>query len=321
MTVKKVGIIGIGNVGRHVMLTLVNQGIADEIVLIDLVDAKCRCEAMDINAGMAYMPNRVKVRAGTYEDLADASVVVTSFGNMAITMSKGGNRLGELPYTIDAARKVGASLKACGFRGILISITNPCDVIAHKLAEILGLPRGRVFGTGTGLDTARLLYRLSADSGVDERSITAYMMGEHGAAIFAPLSIVSFNGIPLEAFARENPKLRYDHESIGKAILGDAWTVAKSKHCTEHGIASTAARMVKVVLNDEKTIMPASAPLDGEYGERNVFAGVPCVLGKDGIERILELPLTPDEMATFRSCCESIRRNIATAETFGEYKA
>ena len=91
--------------------------------------------------------------------------------------------------------------------------------------------------------------------------------------------------------------------------------------CTEHGIAATAARMAKVVLNDEKTIMPASAPLDGEYGERNVFAGVPCRLGKDGIERILELPLTPDEKAVFHDCCESIRQNIAKAETFGEYKA
>ena len=320
MTIKKVGIIGIGNVGRHVMLDLVNQGIPDEIVLVDLKDEKSRCEATDINAGMAYMPNRVKVYAGTYEDLADASLIVTSFGKIELT-SVDNDRNGEMPFTIDAARKVGAKLKACGFHGVLIDITNPCDVISHKLAEILGLPRGRVFGTGTGLDTARLLYRLSADSGVDQRSITAYMLGEHGVAVFAPLSVVSFHGVPLAELAKDNPKLRYSQKAISKAIFDDAWAVCDVKHCTEHGIAATAARMAKVVLNDEKTIMPASAPLDGEYGERNVFAGVPCLLGKDGIERILELPLTPDEKAVFHDCCESIRQNIAKAETFGEYKA
>ena len=313
MKQKKVGIIGAGPVGAHVLCDLVNQGIADEVVLIDQDEDKAKCEAMDTNAAMAYMPHRVKVYAGDYDDIGDADVVVNASGNVELSIS-GNNRTDEMVFTVDVARQVAVSIRESGFNGILINISNPCDVITSILAEGTRLPRGHVFGTGTGLDTARLLSRLSIDSGIDANSITAFMMGEHGNAQFAPLSVVNFRGVSLEKMAEDNTRLNYDRDSISKAVIQDAWTVGGKKHCTEYGIAATAARMVRIVLNDERSIMPASAPLDGEYGEKKVFAGVPCLLGRNGIERVIELPLTDEEVAVFHECCDSIRKNMAAAE-------
>ena len=313
MKVKKVGIIGLGHVGAHVLCDLVNQGIAAEIVLIDIDREKAECEAMDINASMVYMPSRAKVYAGTYADIGDADVLVNASGKISLSAA-GGDRLNEMRFTVAAAKEIAPQVKASGFKGVFLNITNPCDVITSYMAKELGLPRGRVFGTGTGLDTARLLSRLSLDSGVDGRSITAYMLGEHGNEQFAPLSLVSFQGKPLAEMAQKNPKLNYNQEEISKAVIADAWTVVSAKHCTEYGIAATAARMVRIVLNDERTIMPASASLAGEYGEKDVFAGVPCLIGAGGVEEVVELPLTEAEKEKFHACCDSIRENIKRAE-------
>ena len=315
MKIKKVGIIGLGHVGAHVLCDLVNQGVADEIVLIDIDEDKAKCEAMDINASMAYMPCRIKVYAGSYADIENADILVNASGKIALSAA-GNDRTDEMRFTVDAAKMIAPQVKKSGFKGIFLNITNPCDVITSYMAGELGLPNGHVFGTGTGLDTARLLSRLSLDSGVDARSITAYMLGEHGNAQFAPLSLVSFQGRPLAEMVKENRKLDYDQDSISKAVIEDAWTVVRAKKCTEYGIAATAARMIKIVLNDEKTIMPASAELDGEYGEKGVFAGVPCLLGADGVEKIMELPLTAEDLAKFHECCGSIRKNIELAATF-----
>ena len=174
----------------------------------------------------------------------------------------------------------------------------------------LGLPRGRVFGTGTGLDTSRLLSALARQTGVDHKSITCYMLGEHGNQQFAPWSCVSFRGMPLDVWAEKDARFRFDRAALQKESIGGGWVTFSGKFCTEYGIATTAARMAHIVLHDEKAIMPASAELCGEYGETGLFAGVPCVIGANGVEEVVELPLTGDEKATFHACCEGIRTNM-----------
>ena len=293
---------------------LVNQGTADEIVLIDIDREKAECEAMDINASMAYMPSRIRVYVGTYADIGDADIVVNASGKISLSAASN-DRTQEMRYTVAAAKEIAPQVRDAGFNGIFLNISNPCDVITSYMAKELGLPKGRVFGTGTGLDTARLLSRLSLDSGVSAHSITAYMLGEHGNAQFAPLSLVSFHGRPLAELAKTNSKLAYSQDDISKAVIQDAWTVVSAKHCTEYGIAATAARMIKIVLGNERAILPASALLEGEYGEHDVFAGVPCILGAGGVEEVCELPLTEAEREKFHQCCESIRSNIALAES------
>ena len=127
---------------------------------------------------------------------------------------------------------------------------------------------------------------------------------------FAPWSAVSFRGMPLDAWAKKDERFRFDREALQKESIGGGWVTFSGKYCTEYGIATTAARMAHIVLHDEKAIMPASAELCGEYGESGLFAGVPCVLGANGVERIVELPLTAEEQAQFHACCSGIRDNM-----------
>ena len=174
----------------------------------------------------------------------------------------------------------------------------------------LSLIRGRVFGTGTGLDTSRLLSALARQTGLDHKSITCYMLGEHGNQQFAPWSCVSFRGVPLDTWAKTDERFRFDRETLQKESIGGGWVTFAGKFCTEYGIATTAARMAYAVLHDEKVILPTSAELCGEYGEEGLFAGVPCVIGENGAEQVVELPLTESEQASFHACCEGIRRNM-----------
>ena len=288
MNQKKVlGVIGLGHVGAHVAYSLAVQGIADELVLVDGNAQKLASEVQDLRDAVAYLPHRVTVRAGSYQDLGECAVIVNSVGKIEL-LRETHDRLTEMDFTVPAVRGYAQKIKDSGFDGVLINITNPCDIVTRDLALGLKLPRGRVFGTGTGLDTSRLLSALARQTGVDHKSITCYMLGEHGNQQFAPWSCVS----------------------LQKESIGGGWVTFSGKFCTEYGIATTAARMAHIVLHDEKAIMPASAELCGEYGESGLFAGVPCVIGANGVEEVVELPLTDEEKASFHACCEGIRTNM-----------
>ena len=309
MKTRKVGIIGLGHVGAHVAYSLAVQGIADELVLVDMNEQKVASEVQDLRDAAAYLPHRITVNAGDFADLGDCDVIVNSVGKIDLLRGTH-NRLTEMDFTIPAVRGYVDKIKASGFDGVLVNITNPCDIVTRELALGLGLPKGRVFGTGTGLDTSRLLSALNRQTGIDHKSITAYMMGEHGALQFAPWSCVSFRGMPLDEWAKTDEKFRFDRDALQKESIGGGWVTYAGKQCTEYGICTTAARMVHIVLHDEKAIMPASMELDGEYGETGLFAGVPCLIGKNGVEQIIELPLTDEEKAKFHDCCEGIRKNM-----------
>ena len=308
MKTRKVGVIGLGHVGAHVAYSLAVQGIADELVLVDMKEQKLASEVQDLRDAAAYLPHRVTVNPGDFADLGDCDVIVNSVGKIELLETH--DRLTEMDFTIPAVRGYVDKIKASGFDGVLINITNPCDIVTRELAMGLGLPKGRVFGTGTGLDTSRLLSALNRQTGIDHKSITAYMMGEHGALQFAPWSCVSFRGMPLDEWAKTDEKFRFDRDALQKESIGGGWVTYAGKQCTEYGICTTAARMVHIVLHDEKAIMPASMELDGEYGETGLFAGVPCLIGKNGVEQIIELPLTDEEKAKFHDCCEGIRKNM-----------
>ena len=295
--------------GAHVAYTLALEGIADELVLVDMNEQKVTSEVQDLRDAAAYLPHRVTVNAGDFSDLGDCDVIVNSVGKIDL-LRKVHNRVTEMDFTIPAVRSYVDKIKASGFDGVVVNITNPCDIVTREIAMGLGLPRGRVFGTGTGLDTSRLLSALARQTGVDHKSITCYMMGEHGNDQFAPWSCVSFRGMPLDQWAKTDERFRFDREALQKESIGGGWVTFAGKFCTEYGIAATAARMVHIVLHDEKAIMPASAELRGEYGETGLFVGVPCVIGKNGVEQVVELPLTDEELARFHACCDGVRQNM-----------
>ena len=304
-----IGIMGLGHVGAHTAYALAMQGIADELVLVDQNQQKLASEVQDLRDAAAYLPHRVTVRAGSFEDLGGCDILINSVGKIDLLRGTH-DRLTEMDFTIPAVRGFADRVKASGFDGVVINITNPCDIVTRELALHLELPRGRVFGTGTGLDTSRLLSALARQTGVDHKSITAYMMGEHGNQQFAPWSCVSFRGVPLDVWAERDERFRFDRPALQKESIGGGWVTFAGKFCTEYGISATAAKMASVVLHDEKAILPASAELQGEYGEEGLFAGVPCVIGAGGVEEVVELPLTPEEKAAFHECCNGIRKNM-----------
>ena len=316
MKSRKIGIIGLGHVGAHVMYSLAVQGIADELILVDLNAKKADSERQDLADSAAYLPHRVRVSVGDFADLGDCDVMVNCVGKIELLRGST-NRLLEMDFTIPAVNSYVEKVKASGFAGVLINITNPCDIVTRQLARGLGLPRGRVFGTGTGLDTSRLLAALARQTGIDHKSISAYMMGEHGASQFAPWSCVSFRGRPLADWAKTDERFRFDHEALRQEAVDGGWVTFSGKFCTEYGISTTAARMASIVLRDEKAIMPASAELRGEYGEEGLFIGVPCVIGANGVEQVVELPLTDEERARFHTCCQDVRHNMEHLKDLG----
>ncbi len=312
MKKRKVGVIGIGHVGAHVAYALLIQGIADEIVLIDRSEEKLKSEVQDLNDAVAYAGSRCVVLAGEYKDLRDCDVIVNTVGNVGLLVGSTDRNV-EMNYTVSTIPESISKIKESGFDGILINVTNPCDVITRQIANILDLEKGHVFGTGTGLDTSRLLSTLSRYTDIEHNSIDAYMIGEHGNNQFCPWSCVSFRGASLDKMEKEG-KINLDHEKIVQEAIKGGWVTFAGKHCTEYGISTTAARMVKAVLHDEKIILACSTELNGEYGESGIYAGVPCVIGKDGAEKVIELSLNDEELEKFHKCCDGIRENIKNAE-------
>ncbi|CAK7026788.1 L-lactate dehydrogenase [uncultured Phascolarctobacterium sp.] len=309
---RKVGIIGLGHVGAHCAYSLAIQGYVDELVLVDVNEKKVISECQDLRDAVMYMPHHVKVEIASYEDLGDCDIIVNAAGNIGLLTSL--DRNAEMNFTVAQVKKYIGKVMQSGFQGIIINITNPCDVVTDVIAKMSGLPQGRVFGTGTGLDTSRLLAQLSLQTGIDHQSISAYMIGEHGKSQITAWSCVNFGGVPLATLAQQDERFRFDKEEIQEKAIGGGWITYVGKGCTEYGICSTLARFVRAVFHDEKRIMPASAMLTGEYGEQGIFVGVPCIIGKDGVEKVIELPLNAEEKAAFHTCCDDIRINMKKAE-------
>ena len=298
-----------GHVGAHVALSLAMQGICDEIQLCDIDEEKIISEQQDLLDAVCYLPHRVRVTLGKYEELADCDIIVSSVGKIDVVTK---NRLSELQQSVDMIRTFVPRLRKAGFQGIYLNITNPCDIISNQIQKESGLPAARVIGTGTGLDTSRLKAVLARETGFDHKSITTYMLGEHGDSQMAAWSVTAFGGKPLAQLEEEEPeRFVFDKEVLAEEVRKAGWKTLNGKGATEFGIASTAARMISCIFHDEKQIFPASTYLNGEYGEAGLYASVPVVLGKDGVDEIIKLNLDDKEMGEFQKTCSVMKEHIA----------
>ena len=311
----KVGIIGIGHVGAHVLHAIALQGLADDFVLVDLEDKKLKvlAERQDVLDSSEFFPHRVDIRVGNFEDLCDCDVIVNAVGSI-LMLKQTHNRLDEMVFNMHATFLNAPKIRESGFNGVLINISNPCDVITKWMADILELPEGHVLGTGTGLDTARLKLRLQQQTGIDAKSISSYMIGEHGNKQIAVWSATTFNGLPLSVAAQNDHRFRFNQDELEKSAAQGGWVTYNGKFCTEYAIALTAARLVRHIKYDEHAIVPVSAKLDGQYGESGLYAGVPARIGRNGVEEVIELPLTSLEKARFHECCDGIRDYLKNAK-------
>ena len=309
----KIVIIGAGHVGSMCALNLAQIGICDEIVLIDIVEGKADAQAKDVADATVFMSRTPIVRAGGYEDCNEADIIINAVG---MSRKKGQTRLDMLDDSIQMMKDVIEKLNKTKFSGYFISITNPCDVIVNYARKHLDLPKNRIFGTGTSLDTARLKLTLHRLTGVAVNSIQCFALGEHGDSSMVPMSHISFMGKPLFELQEEKPKV---YGKVTEELLLDrthqlGMEIVIGKGSTEFGIGAAVADICKAIFYDEKKIIPVSALLEGEYGEEEIMIGVPAIIGKNGMEGILSLRLTESELEKFHASCEVVRSYIRRAE-------
>ncbi len=311
---RKVGIIGAGNVGPHVALNLAIQGLADEIVFYDIKEKKAAAEAMDIMDAVSYMPHHVTCYGGTVDDMRDADIIVNASGK---TRRPEQTRLDMMDEAVETTKQFAPLIAKSGFDGIIISISNPCDIIAEYLQHLLDWPKARIIGSGTALDSARLQMQLAAQLGVNRRSVTAYLLGEHGDSSMIPWSHVFVAGKPVDELLSENPgKYKMDsHADVLEKVHRGGYFENDGKGCTEFGVASATAELIRAIFHDEHKILPCSVYLDNLYGVRDTFASVPVKVGANGIEDIIEIHLTPEEQQEFESSIKILKEHYARALT------
>ena len=307
-TSRKVVVVGTGFVGTSIAYSMINQGLINELVLIDVNREKAEGEALDLLDGMSWAQGNIKVWAGDYTDCQDADIVVITAG---VNQKPGQTRLELIDVNAGIMTSVVREVMGSGFDGILVIASNPVDVLTHVAWQASGLPSNRVVGTGTTLDTTRFRKELAAKLQIDPRSIHGYIIGEHGDSEVAVWSHTTVGGKPLLEFNRLTVE---DLTTISDRVKNSAYEIINRKKATFYGIGMSVARIVRAILNNEQAVLPVSAYLDGEYGEKDLFTGVPSVVDQGGVREIIELNIDPAEQQKFAQSCSQLREVIQSLD-------
>ncbi|HIS05806.1 MAG TPA: L-lactate dehydrogenase [Candidatus Fimenecus stercoravium] len=299
---KKVAIVGTGFVGMSFAYALLCDGACDEMVLIDINREKALGEAMDLNHGLAFAKTNMKITAGDYGDCADADIVVICAG---VSQKPGEDRISLLQRNRAVFESIVAPVLESGFDGIFLVATNPVDIMTRVVHRLSGFPSRKVIGSGTTLDTARLRYLLGEYFTVDPKNVHAYVIGEHGDSEMTPWSQALVGTKPIREILAGQPE-KYTAaalDEIAENVTKAAYKIIQAKSATYYGIGLALVRIVKAIFGGENSILTVSVRLDGEYGVQGVFAGVPCILGREGVREVLTLELENEELAKFRASC------------------
>lgn len=301
---RKVGIIGLGNVGAAVAHHFVSTGSVDELVLIDKREAKVAADALDFQDAMANLPFHTTITVNDYTALQDADVVISALGNIALQDNQHDDRFAELPYAKQEVKEVAQALKASRFAGILVVITNPVDAITALYQKLTGLPKDNVIGTGTLLDSARMKRAVAKALTLDPRSVIGFNLGEHGNSQFTAWSTVRIGGQTLNAYLAEH-QLKLDLDALDHEAKVGGHTVFHGKKYTNYGVATAAVMLTMTILNDAHTILPVSHYMKN-YG---TYLSYPAVVGRNGILTSLSLDLTDEELAKLAQSADFIRQH------------
>lgn len=305
---RKVGIIGVGNVGSHVAFSIVTRGICDELVLIDVKEDKVKSEMLDLKDSLANLDSNMIIKSQDYSELKDTEILVIAAGPLPRFEQ---TRLDTLDDGVKIIDDIMPRVLQSGFNGIILVITNPCDVISHYVWKKSGFSKNRVIGTGTSLDSARFKRIMSDIMNIDPKSIQGYSLGEHGDSQMIPWSHIYIGGRPFLEYRKNRNELKdLDLDKILKETSYAGWEVLLGKGATCFGIGTAAASLIRSIFNNENKIYPLSACLDGEYGENDIFMSVPVILGNNGVKEIIELDLLGNEKAYFKDSADVIRSYI-----------
>ena len=310
---RKIAIIGCGFVGSACAFALMQSGLFSEMVLIDSNNQRAEGEALDISHGLPFS-KPMQIYSGTYDDITDAGIIAITAG---AGQKPGESRLELVHKNVEIFKSIIPEISKRNYKGILLIVSNPVDIMTYTALKLSGLPSNQVFGSGTVLDTARLKYLLGEHLGVDARSVHAFILGEHGDSEIAAFSSANVSGIELKKFCDFACKTDR-HEEAMKEIAEDvklsAYEIIKKKGATYYGIATSVSRICEAIILDQKSILPISCLQNGKNGIENVVLSMPMIVGKHGAERSVEISLSEEERRAIKSSADMLKGIIKTLD-------
>jgi len=309
---RKVAIIGCGFVGSSSAFALMQSGLFSEMVLIDADVNRAEGEALDISHGLPFA-KPMKIYAGGYEDIADAAIVIVTAG---AGQKPGETRLDLVKKNVEIFKSIIPEIAKQDFKGILLIVANPVDILTYVAAKLSKLPQGRVFGSGTVLDSARLKYLLGEHLDVDNRSVHAFIIGEHGDSEIAAWSSANVSGIPLNDFCEMRGYFKHEEsmKKILEEVKNSAYEIIEKKRTTYYGIAMSVRRICEAIIRDERSILPVSSIQKGEYGIENVALSIPAIVGREGVEKVVPIKLSDTEKKELMKSAETLKNVLGTVE-------
>ncbi len=307
---KKCAVIGCGNVGATTAYTLMLSGLFTDIILLDIDKKRAAGEAEDIAHGIPFN-SPVDIYAGDYKDINDAGIVIITAG---VSQKPGETRIDLVQRNTKVFSNIVDSISKTDFGGIILVVTNPVDILTYVTISMSKLNPRRILGSGTVLDTARLKQLMGNRIGVDARNVHTFIIGEHGDSELPVWSSANVSGVDLDSYCKHciNSFNKSDFKEVFENVRDAAYGIIEAKGATYYAIAEAVKRIVKVIVRDERAILPVSTLLEGQYGISGVCLGVPCVVGANGIEDILEIPLSEQEMAKLKYSASMLHDTINT---------
>lgn len=303
---RKAAVIGCGFVGAATAFTLMQSRLFSEIVMIDTNFDKADGEAKDIAHGIPFA-GQMNIYAGNYDDIRDASIIIVTAG---ANQKPDETRLDLVHKNIAIYKSIIPEIAKCDFKGILLIVSNPVDILTYAAVKLSGFKGKRVIGSGTVLDTARLKYALGKYLGVDSRSVHSFIIGEHGDSEFAAWSSTNISGIPLNDFCEMRG--HHNHEEamreIAENVKNSAYEIIAKKQATYYGIAMSVKRICECIVRDEKSILPVSSMMHGNYGIEQIALSMPAIVGVDGIETHVPISLNDGEIKSLWNSAETIKK-------------
>ena len=302
---RKVAIIGCGMVGASSAFSLMQSGMFSEMVLIDANQKRAEGEAMDISHGLPFA-KPMDIYDGTYDDITDAAIIVVTAG---AGQKPGETRLDLVRKNVGIFKSIIPEIAKRDCGGILLIVANPVDILTYTAAKLSGFPENRVLGSGTVLDSARLKYLLGEHLNVDSRSVHSFIIGEHGDSEIAAWSSANVSGIALDDFCEMRGHYNHDQsqENIAEKVKNSAYEIIEKKRATYYGVAMAVKRICEVIIRDEKSILPISSMMHGDFGVDNVVLSMPAVVGADGLEELVPIALSEKESADLRKSADTLR--------------
>lgn len=300
----KVVLVGTGFVGMSMAYSMLNRGGVNELILIDIDKDKTVGEEMDLAHGLPFAPQKMVIKAGDYDECKDAQVVVITAG---VAQKPGQTRLDLAQINTKIIKSITKSIMASGFNGIILVASNPVDLMTYVVSKVSGLPKNQVIGSGTVLDTARLRYIMAGYLDISSKNIHAYVMGEHGDSSFVPWEHAYVGCKKVKDMMNDDKHPIEDLEKFHKDVVNAAYEIINKKKATYYGIGMALSRIVKAILENENSILTVSTYLkNGEYGQNDMYIGIPAIIGNNGVREIIKLELTEDEQNKLNNSCNII---------------